>query len=50
MLKDASATAIYGSEAANGVIVITTKKRMSVKFLLRIAGFLHRAKTSLWFI
>ena len=26
MLKDASATAIYGSKAANGVIVITTKK------------------------
>ena len=38
VLKDASATAIYGSEAANGVIVITTKKRMLVKFLLRIAG------------
>ena len=26
VLKDASATAIYGKEAANGVIVITTKK------------------------
>ena len=26
ILKDASATAIYGKEAANGVIVITTKK------------------------
>ena len=26
VLKDASATAIYGSQAANGVIVITTKK------------------------
>lgn len=26
ILKDASATAIYGSQAANGVIVITTKK------------------------
>ena len=26
VLKDASATAIYGSEAVNGVIVITTKK------------------------
>ena len=26
VLKDASATAIYGSKAANGVIVITTKK------------------------
>lgn len=26
VLKDAAATAIYGSRAANGVIVITTKK------------------------
>ncbi len=26
VLKDASATAIYGVKAANGVIVITTKK------------------------
>ncbi len=26
VLKDASATAIYGSRAANGVIIITTKK------------------------
>ncbi|WGU67808.1 TonB-dependent receptor plug domain-containing protein [Capnocytophaga canimorsus] len=27
ILKDAAATAIYGARAANGVIVITTKKR-----------------------
>ena len=27
VLKDASATAIYGSRASNGVIIITTKKR-----------------------
>ncbi|MEO0414150.1 MAG: TonB-dependent receptor plug domain-containing protein, partial [Verrucomicrobiota bacterium] len=26
ILKDASATAIYGARAANGVIVITTKR------------------------
>jgi TonB-linked SusC/RagA family outer membrane protein len=36
VLKDASATAIYGSKAANGVIVITTKKgtvgRLSVNY------------------
>lgn len=36
ILKDASATAIYGSRGANGVILITTKKgsrgRMSVNF------------------
>ena len=29
VLKDASATAIYGVKAANGVIVITTKKGKS---------------------
>ncbi|MBC9794998.1 SusC/RagA family TonB-linked outer membrane protein [Sinomicrobium weinanense] len=36
ILKDAAATAIYGARAANGVIVVTTKKgqkgRMSVNF------------------
>ena len=26
VLKDASSTAIYGSQGANGVIIITTKK------------------------
>jgi TonB-dependent starch-binding outer membrane protein SusC len=31
ILKDASATAIYGSRAANGVIIITTKKGQSGK-------------------
>ncbi|MCI2082804.1 MAG: TonB-dependent receptor [Bacteroidales bacterium] len=30
VLKDASATAIYGSRASNGVIIITTKKGSSV--------------------
>lgn len=29
VLKDASATAIYGVQAANGVIVVTTKKGKS---------------------
>ena len=31
VLKDASATALYGSRAANGVIVITTKRGQSGK-------------------
>lgn len=31
VLKDASAAAIYGSRAANGVIIITTKKGISTK-------------------
>ena len=36
VLKDAAATAIYGSRAANGVIVITTKKGADAKFRLNI--------------
>ncbi|MCF6212907.1 MAG: SusC/RagA family TonB-linked outer membrane protein [Flavobacteriaceae bacterium] len=32
VLKDASATAIYGSRAANGVILITTKKGKDTEF------------------
>jgi len=31
ILKDASATALYGSKAQNGVIVVTTKKKGKVK-------------------
>ena len=31
VLKDASATAIYGSRGANGVVVITTKKEWKEK-------------------
>ncbi|MDE6793554.1 MAG: TonB-dependent receptor plug domain-containing protein, partial [Muribaculaceae bacterium] len=36
VLKDAAATAIYGSRAANGVIIITTKKGAEGKFQLNI--------------
>lgn len=36
VLKDAAATAIYGSRAANGVIVITTKKGSQGKFNLNL--------------
>ncbi|MDG1054662.1 MAG: TonB-dependent receptor [Flavobacteriaceae bacterium] len=43
VLKDASATAIYGSRAANGVILITTKKGKSgeikYEFSTRITNF-----------
>lgn len=38
VLKDASATAIYGSKAANGVIVITTKKAMIGKISVNYTG------------
>jgi TonB-dependent starch-binding outer membrane protein SusC len=39
ILKDASATAIYGSRAANGVILITTKKGYSAKAKVSYDGY-----------
>lgn len=38
VLKDASATAIYGSRASNGVILITTKKGTSGKMKIDYSG------------
>lgn len=38
VLKDASATAIYGSRAANGVILISTKRGASGKPIVRYSG------------
>ena len=38
VLKDASATAIYGSQAANGVIVITTKKAQAGRVQVGYSG------------
>lgn len=38
VLKDASATAIYGSSAANGVIIITTKQGLSGKPRVTYSG------------
>ncbi|MBF4494781.1 TonB-dependent receptor [Flavobacterium sp. JLP] len=40
ILKDASATAIYGSRGANGVIIVTTKQGKSGQFSLNYAGTL----------
>ncbi len=40
ILKDASATAIYGSRGANGVILVTTKKGAQGKVTLNYAGTL----------
>ncbi len=48
ILKDASATAIYGSRAANGVILITTKKGESGKLKVDVdyqIGLSQRPKT-----
>lgn len=39
ILKDASSTAIYGSRAANGVILVTTKEGGSEKPLIRLNVF-----------
>lgn len=39
ILKDASATAIYGSRGANGIVLITTKKGKSGKFNVSYDGF-----------
>lgn len=41
ILKDASATAIYGSRASNGVIIITTKKGSSGRPQVNFAANFH---------
>lgn len=40
ILKDASATAIYGSRGANGVIIVTTKQGKTGRFTLDYSGTL----------
>lgn len=48
ILKDASATAIYGARGANGVIIINTKKGRAGKTNVTYSGYLavdHIAKT-----
>lgn len=49
ILKDASATALYGSRAANGVVVVTTKKlsrkeRKAFKKLQKVQDSINRAR------
>ncbi|TDQ08074.1 SusC/RagA family TonB-linked outer membrane protein [Pedobacter metabolipauper] len=39
ILKDASATAIYGTNGSNGVILITTKRGTSGKPVIRYSGY-----------
>ncbi len=43
VLKDASATAIYGSRASNGVILITTKKGTGAKLAIDYTGTVSMA-------
>ena len=40
VLKDASATAIYGSRGANGVVLVTTKQGKAGQFSLNYSGTL----------
>ena len=46
VLKDASSTAIYGSQGANGVILITTKNAKSGKTQISYNGFLQTKTVS----
>jgi TonB-linked SusC/RagA family outer membrane protein len=46
VLKDASSTAIYGSRAANGVILLTTKRAVSGKMSISYNGYYALQKTN----
>ena len=46
VLKDASSTAIYGSEGANAVILITTKNAKAGKTQINYNGYLQTKKVS----
>jgi TonB-linked SusC/RagA family outer membrane protein len=46
LLKDASATAIYGARGANGVIIVTTKKGINGKPVISYEGYLTISKAS----
>ncbi|MCX2493859.1 TonB-dependent receptor [Pedobacter sp. PF22-3] len=46
ILKDASSTAIYGSRAANGVIIVTTKRSKSGQARLSYSGYAAVEKVS----
>ena len=43
VLKDASSTAIYGSQGANGVIIITTKKAEAGRMMVSYDGYVTAA-------
>jgi len=46
VLKDASATAIYGSRGANGVVIITTKSGKSGRSITTYDGYVSFAKAT----
>ncbi|HEY4110596.1 TonB-dependent receptor [Puia sp.] len=45
VLKDASSTAIYGSRASNGVLLITTKRAKSGKIITNYSGYYGRQRS-----
>ena len=49
VLKDASATAIYGSRGANGVIIITTKKAKEQEELAKLKARTNLKETAFFF-
>jgi TonB-linked SusC/RagA family outer membrane protein len=46
ILKDGAATAIYGSRAANGVVLITTKKGVAGKTVVTYDGYVGSSKAA----
>jgi TonB-linked SusC/RagA family outer membrane protein len=46
VLKDAASTAIYGSRAANGVILVTTKRAKSSKLAISYSGYYALQKSN----
>ncbi|MCU7549425.1 SusC/RagA family TonB-linked outer membrane protein [Chitinophagaceae bacterium LB-8] len=46
VLKDAAATAIYGNRAANGVIMVTTKKGRRGQFSIGYSGYVGHEKVA----
>jgi iron complex outermembrane receptor protein len=49
VLKDASAAAIYGSQGANGVIIINTKKGQAGQVKVEYNGFVTRSEVSKYY-
>lgn len=45
VLKDAASASIYGSRAANGVVLVTTKKRKPENFLFHITTLSDYSKS-----
>ncbi len=46
VLKDASSTAVYGNQGANGVIIITTKRGTNGKSIIEFGSFISFAEAS----